>query len=144
MKKAELKKLLKPMIKECIKEVIFEEGVLSNIVAEVAQGLGGTTLVEAQQPTEPSFEDSIDRETLMEQQRVASRKQRDQLLSAINKDAYGGVDLFEGTAPLSSGGSMGGAPAPQGPLSDLDPSDPGVDISSIIGLAGNRWAAHMK
>ena len=65
MKKAELKKLLKPMIKECIKEVIFEEGILSNIVAEVAQGLGGATLVEARQPAKPSFEDNAAREALL-------------------------------------------------------------------------------
>ena len=144
MKKAELKKLLKPMIKECIKEVIFEDGILSNIVAEVAQGLGGTTLVEAQQPARPSFEDSIDRKALMEQQREAASKQREQLLSSINADAYGGVNVFEGTMPLSKGGSISNEPQGQGPLSDVDPQDPGVDISGIMGLAGNNWSAHMK
>ena len=50
MKKSELRQVLKPLIKECIKEVIFEEGILSNIVSEVAQGLGGQTIVETQQP----------------------------------------------------------------------------------------------
>ena len=35
MKKSELKNI----IKECIREVIFEEGVLSNIVTEVATGM---------------------------------------------------------------------------------------------------------
>ena len=132
------------MIKECIKEVIFEEGILSNIVAEVAQGLGSTTLVEARQPTQPSFEDSINREALVEQKRAAVKKQRDQLLAAVNKEAYGGVDLFEGTSPLSSGGSVAKGPQAQGPLGDIDPQDPGVDISSLVGLAGNRWSAHMK
>ena len=52
--------------------------------------------------------------------------------------------LFEGTTPLSAGGKVSNGPQPQGPLSDIDPSDPGVDISGIVGLAGNRWAAHMK
>ena len=143
MKKSELKSLLKPMIKECIKEVIFEEGILSNIVAEVAQGLGRPTLVEARQPAKPSSEDSVDRQALLKQKRAAS-KQREQLLSAINMDAYGGVDLFEGTSPLSSGGSVAKGPQAQGPLNDIDPQDPGVDISSLVGLAGNRWSAHMK
>ena len=45
MKKNELKKVLKPLIKECIKEVIFEEGVLSGLIKEVAQGLGQQTVV---------------------------------------------------------------------------------------------------
>ena len=35
MKKSELKDI----IKECVKEVLFEEGVLSNLVAEVAFGI---------------------------------------------------------------------------------------------------------
>jgi len=144
MKKAELKRLLKPMIKECIKEVIFEEGILSNIVAEVAQGLGRPTLVEAQQPVQPSFEEFVDREALMEQQRTAASKQREHLLAAIGTDAYGGVNIFEGTAPLSKGGSVSPEPQTQGPLSDIDPHDPGVDISSIMGMAGNRWSAHIK
>ena len=35
MKKSELKSI----IKECVKEILFEEGVLSNLVAEVAFGI---------------------------------------------------------------------------------------------------------
>ena len=141
MKKAELKKLLKPMIKECIKEVIFGEGILSNIVSEVAQGLGRPTLIEAKKPP---FEDNIDREALNESRRVKAQEQRRKLLDAINADAYGGIDLFEGTQPLSSAGSATHNSQAQGPLSGVDPTDAGVDISGIMGLAGNRWSAHMK
>ena len=46
MNKSELKQILKPLIKECIKEVIFESGVLSKVVAEVAQGMGGVRIDE--------------------------------------------------------------------------------------------------
>ena len=35
MKKSELKSI----IKECVKEILFEEGVLSSLVAEVAIGI---------------------------------------------------------------------------------------------------------
>ncbi len=142
MKKTELKKLLKPMIKECIKEVIFEEGILSGIVSEVAQGLGRPTLVESSVASKPSFEDNIDREAIAEDRKKAVQQRREKLLSAINSDAYGGVDLFEGTEPLSSAGQASGQT--QGPLSNIDPSDPGVDISGILGIAGGKWAAHMK
>ena len=38
MNKNELKKVLKPLIKECIKEVMFEDGTLSSIIAEVMRG----------------------------------------------------------------------------------------------------------
>ena len=129
------------MIKECIKEGIFEEGILSNIVAEVAQGLGRPMLIEAEAP-DPT--PAVDTEALMEQKRAASTAQRERLLSAINTEAYGGVDLFEGTAPLSQGGSTSPETQTQGPLSDIEPHDPGVDISSIIGMAGDRWSVHMK
>jgi len=44
MKRDELKEVLKPLIKECIKEVIFEEGTLSGIITEVAQGLANVSV----------------------------------------------------------------------------------------------------
>ena len=144
MKKAELKKLLKPMIMECIKEVIFEEGVLSNIVSEVAHGLGRPTLTELQaSPTSNTKQEKADH-SLLEQNRLKANQQKEKLLSAINLDAYGGVNVFEGTEPLSKGGTPASEPTSSGPLGDVDPNDPGVDISGILGIAGNRWSAHMK
>ena len=42
MKKSDLKRLIKPIVEECVKEIILEkQGLLSNIVSEVAQGLSG-------------------------------------------------------------------------------------------------------
>ena len=58
MKKSELKALLKPIIKECIKEVILEDGLLTNIVSEVAQGMRAAPLVESAPPSPTVFEDS--------------------------------------------------------------------------------------
>ena len=144
MKKSELKALLKPIIKECIKEAILEDGLLTNIVSEVAQGMRAAPLVESAPAAPAAFEDSIDREALREQRRAASTQQREQLLSAINTDAYGGVDIFEGTTALSQGGSVSNEVSHQGPLSGIEPGDPGVDISNILNMAGNNWSAHMK
>ena len=55
----------------------------------------------------------------------------------VGSDSFGGVDLFEGTAP---------APAQQSPesqasspLGGIAPGDPGVDISGILGLGGHKW-----
>ena len=47
MKKADLKKAIKPLVKECIHEVLLEEGLLSNIVSEVAIGMQGNVIKEA-------------------------------------------------------------------------------------------------
>ena len=59
-------------------------------------------------------------------------------MEAINKDAYGGVDLFEGTEPLRSGG---GSPESQAAaLSGVDPNDAGVDISGIMEVANRDWS----
>ena len=56
MKKEQLQKILKPLIKECIKEVIFEEGVLSNLIKEVAMGIGSQhPIVEAKQEPSQDF-----------------------------------------------------------------------------------------
>ena len=46
-------------------------------------------------------------------------------------------NLFEGTTPLSKAGSVGGAPSPQAPLSDIDPGDAGVDISAFSNSSMN-------
>jgi hypothetical protein len=121
MKKSELKKLLKPMIRECIKEVIFEEGVLSGIVSEVASGLGKPTLIESKR-SHSSRE--VAEDNRITKQQVALAKRREDLLSSINKDAYGGVDLFEGTSPLSQGGSVDTGPSTQGPLANIEPRRP--------------------
>ena len=48
MNKNELRKVLKPLIKQAVREVILEEGLLSNIVAEVAKGLNGNLIAERQ------------------------------------------------------------------------------------------------
>ena len=49
MKKADLKQLMRPLVKECIHEILIEEGLLSNIVAEVAKGMQGNLVVETPQ-----------------------------------------------------------------------------------------------
>ena len=129
MKKNELKKILKPLIKECVKEVIFEEGALSTIISEVMKGTSGTQrIVETEQPKQ----DFAKRERMMQEAKMRRR----QLLDSIGKDAYNGVDLFEGTTA---------APAPrtnqgQGPLDSVAPNDPGVDISGIFsGHSAKIW-----
>ena len=129
MKKNELKNMLKPLIKECIKEVIFEEGALSTIISEVMKGTSGSQrIVEAEQPKQ----DFARQERKL--QEVKQRKRK--LLDSIGKDAYNGVNLFEGTTPAPAPSSAQG----QGPLEGVAPNDPGVDISNIFsGHSAKIW-----
>ena len=145
MNKSELKKLLKPLIKECIKEVIFEDGVLSGIVSEVNQGLRGAPLVEERQPQPKVQERNFTqiRQKSARQQKQKINEHKKQLLDAIGKEAYNGVNLFEGTTPMAAGASPGAPQSAQGPLSGVAPSDSGVDISSLMGETSQRWKAHM-
>ena len=130
MKRSELKKLIKPLVKECIHESLFEDGLLSGIVSEVAQGLGGGQVIkEARQPT-PSV---INRTEKVRKEQI--KRQKKQLLDAIGKDAFNGVDLFEGTTPVApEAKTQAGSP-----MAGQDPSDPGVDISGIMALGGSKW-----
>ena len=122
MKKNELKNILKPLIKECIKEVLFEEGTLSTIVSEVVRGTSqAQPIVEAKPVTRKV--DSGRRQKKLEEAKQRKKK----LLDSIGKEAYNGVDLFEGTTPTSSPNQSS-----RGPLKDTDPNDPGVDISNIF------------
>ncbi len=133
MKKSDLKELIKPLVKECIHEVLLEEGLLSNVVAEVAKGMQTAVIVEsAPVKMEPRPTRQSKPET-----RKKMQEHRKKLMEAIDNDAYNGVNLFEGTEPMASQGaqaSKGGA--------DLgNPGDAGVDISSLMGGASKIWDA---
>ena len=134
MKKADLKKLIKPLVKECIHEVLIEEGVLSNVVSEVAKGMQGNVVVENKKQDEHLFNEDLQMKRSQEEGRLKLQEHRKKLLEAVSTDAYNGVDLFEGTTPVpaqreASAGSV-----------DLgDPSSSGVDISSLMGGASQVW-----
>ena len=130
MKVSELKRIIQPMIKDCIREVLLEEGMLSRIVKETAEGLQGVQVLKEQKKSE-----QLERQ-MLEERHEKSKEARKKLLDSIGTDAYNGVDLFEGTEPMSSyeateqkGGSV-----------DLgNPRDSGVDISSLLGGASQVW-----
>ena len=94
MNKRDLKKVIKPLVKECIHEVLLEEGLLSNIVSEVAAGMQGNLVVETQKNTpKPLFNENADEQII--NKRVSQLKeQKKRMLDAIGKDAFNGVDLF--------------------------------------------------
>jgi hypothetical protein len=134
MNKAELKAVLKPLIKECIKEAIFEEGVLSGIITEVAQGLtSGKPLVESVSVTKTQPKP---KQASRPPEAVRARKE---LIDSINKDAYGGVNIFEGTEAMPANTSPTGDPKAGSPLGDVSPNDPGVNIDGILNIAGGSW-----
>ena len=135
MKKSELKSLLKPLIRECIRECIFEEGVLSGIITEVTKGLTSNIIVESK-TTSKSIPETPRKEKKRTSNSVLTA-QRKKLMDAIGVDAYQGVNLFEGTTPMTSHQS----PQTQAtnPLNGVSPNDAGVDISGIFGLAGKKW-----
>ncbi|OUW01674.1 MAG: hypothetical protein CBD16_05255 [Betaproteobacteria bacterium TMED156] len=135
MKKSELKSI----IKECVKEILFEEGVLSSLVAEVAVGITkaqSQLLVESKPAAAPKHDEKFLREKKEEAQQEKRKRlmeTKKKMLDAIGGDKMKGV--FEGTEPLPNAGST----SPHSPMSGRDPSDAGVDISGLFGLAGQRW-----
>jgi 6-pyruvoyl-tetrahydropterin synthase len=138
MKRAELKKIIKPLVKECVQETILNDGLLSNIVSEVMQGMGNQFLVENKEQVVPTMsnENSVQMEQLKERQ----NETRKRLLDEIGKDSYNGVNLFEGTTPIRDSGQPS-ATAQANPMSGQDPDDAGVDISGILALGGKNWKA---
>ena len=139
MKKSELKSI----IKECVKEVLFEEGVLSNLVAEVAFGItkAQQTLVESapvSQVSSAKLEEAKAQGEEEKRRRLLETKRK--MLNAMGSSKL--ANVFEGTEPLKQGGQPGKV-SPHGPMSGRDPSDAGVDISGLFGLAGQKWQ-HLK
>ena len=131
MKRSELKII----IKECVKEILFEEGVLSNLVAEVAFGItkAQNQLLESASTPNPQPKASEERQ---EEKRKRLMETKRKMLDAVGGAKMKGV--FEGTTPLPSGGNPGSPPG-SNPLSGKDPNDAGVDISGLFGLAGKKW-----
>jgi|TARA_R110000824_G_scaffold176720_2_gene355861 hypothetical protein len=136
MKKSELKNIIKPLVKECITEALIEEGLLSNVISEVMKGMSPVITEAAPAPERTPVIQEARRERATQ-----AKESRKKLLDAIGKDSYGGVDLFEGTtaapsqqSPESQAGS---------PLGGIAPGDPGVDISGILGIGGDKWKALM-
>ena len=142
MNRKELKKLIKPIVKECINEVLLQEGVLSSIISEVMIGTQAAVLKEqAPAPSKPKRRVETDDEAMrrLQERKRQANNQKKKLLDAIGKDAYGGVDLFEGTQALSSGGNPDSGTQAQGALSGYAPDDAGVNIDGLINIAGNTW-----
>jgi hypothetical protein len=140
MKRSELK----AMIKECVKEALFEEGVLSEIIAEVAFGLTKAQSVMLEQKSQTSNQPNLQMQNQLAAEQEEERKNK--ILESKKKmlNAIGGgkmSNVFEGTQPLSSGGAPNATAAPQSPLAGRDPNDSGVDISGLFSLAGQKWNA---
>ncbi len=136
MKKTELKNI----IKECVKEILFEEGVLSNLVAEVAFGIvkAQGTLVENKQPQQNNAAMQKAKEEEVESRRRKLLETKKKMLDAIGNSKMS--NAFEGTQPLREGGTPGKA-TPHSPLAGKDPNDAGVDISGLFSVAGAKWNA---
>jgi hypothetical protein len=113
MKKAQLKEL----IKECVREVIYEEGALTKIVAEVAQGFTQSAPIVEQ--AAPRQADPKVRERIM--QEVGSRPQR---METELEKKFKEMPFFAGTEPLNENKN------PQG--------EAGLDISNIPGMS--QWS----
>jgi hypothetical protein len=125
---------LKNMIKECVREVLFEEGVLSSVIAEVAFGITKATKL----ISEAKYSKEAGHAVPQNQQEPENRKEslletKRKMLDAIGKGSMS--HIFEGVDPLAAAQHAG----PHSPLANLSPTDSGVDISGIPGIAPDRW-----
>ena len=128
MDKAELKKIIKPLIKECIREVLIEQG-LSKMISE---SVDIAPIQQTQTIKKQSAQDN----------RPVINEARKKMLEEIGKSGYmnSRFDPFANTAALTEAQASDGA-ASHGPLSNIDPSDPGVDISGLMNGNKNVWKA---
>jgi hypothetical protein len=141
MNKSQLKKLLKPLVKECIQEVLIEDGLLTEVVSQVTAGLTKQPIVEnkPKKKNDKLFNEDLQMKRKSKEANKKLLEHRKKLLDSIGSDAYNGVDLFEGTEPMRESGTPGSSHRPS-VLGD-DPSDAGVDISSLVGDASKIWQA---
>ena len=122
MKTSEFKKILKPLIRQAVKEVILEEGMLSNIVAEVVRGVGSDVVLESKAQARPKIDTEAEERY---------ERQRQERIRRLNESTRLPEGVFENTAPIKE--------SQHGPLAGQPADDSGVDISGILGLANNKW-----
>ncbi len=138
MNKRDLKKIIKPIVKECISEVILSEGLLASIISEVVTGL---------QPRQNLNDSKIVapiEHPRHEEEMGKLQETRERMMDAIGKDAYRGINLFEGTTPVRGAGPPTPSAASHNPLASVDPKDPGVDISAVFGHMSSKWGKIAK
>lgn len=138
--KAELKKLIKPIIKECIMEFFVEQG-LTKVIAEAKQA--------APAPVQKKAPVVMPRGNPMGQIVEAKAAESRNIIVKELKQAGIMTDKFNPFANTQALDEAQAAPVQNeramamNPLRDIDPSDPGVDISGIMGIAAGQWKAHL-
>ena len=138
MKKSDLKRLIKPIVKECINEALVEQGLLSNIISEVVQGLQP---IHSSPPTPNLTKQTPFQQQQLEEQKANLELQKQQHLKEQKRkllDAAGfGTDIFANVEPMQEAVESNNSQA--GALSGVDPQDPGVDITGIMAIGGRNW-----
>jgi len=119
MKASEFKKILKPLVMQTVREVLLQEGVLSNIVAEIAKGLGSPVVEQRHR----------NKDLLLKEEKFERQKQ--ERIKKLNESSKFG-DIFSGTRQIADNSS-------QGPLAGMSSNDAGVDITDIEKLANGKW-----
>jgi hypothetical protein len=131
MNQKDLKTALKPIVKELIYECLITEGILSSVVSEVMKGSGSTIVSESKQQTNNVKQQKPQQRLETNDEAVARRKKLEETLVGRL-----GVNVFEGTQPLGREKGVPSQATAGNPLSGLDPSDSGVDISGLLNLTG--------
>lgn len=134
MNSNDLKKTLRPLVKQLVKEAMQEE--LTTVITEIIKQTSSVQMVEQKQ-IQPQANKQLQEERAVEKQRLIEERRK--RLEEVTKDAYGGVNLFEGTTPAPAPkdtGSTKGAESMASPLAGVDPSDSGVDISGLLRMTG--------
>jgi len=122
--------VMKEVIKESLREILREEGLLQTL-SESKQVTSKPAPKVIRQLNEETLKDLNANRKLLEQSVGKSK-----LMPAPSK----GFDPFAGTQALTEAQASNGQ-AKTGPLKDIDPSDPGVDVSSLIGGNKATWKA---
>jgi len=147
MDKKELKKILKPLMKECVKELLMEEGMFKVLTESIRSTQTENINTGFEEKPTYQIKQKIDSQQDVKKQIQENHKR---MLEEIGKSGYlNGVNPFEGVQALSE------AQAPEKTnvvtknqklppsISNIDPNDPGVNISGIMNLAAGRWKSHL-
>ena len=134
MNSNDLKKTLRPLVKQLVKEAMQEE--LTTVISEIIKQTSSVQMVEQRQ-VQPQINKKLQEDRVAEKHKqIEDRRKR---LEEFSKNSFGGMNLFEGTTPTPAPRDVSGAKGAESvasPLAGVDPSDSGVDISSLLRMTG--------
>jgi gas vesicle protein len=128
-----LKETLKPLIKECLMELLFEEkGVLSSVINEVLSSKANNVKTSVMETKSKDQQTRKMIETMHKEMPQSKQAQVDNRVLSEASKMFGGLNPFEGTAPLGND---------RDEMAKAPPTPSEAAMGNLLNQYAGKWSA---